>query len=211
MVSDTLGSDDNALDIPVELRVFLAVYTLSITVIGLLGNSVVVYSSSRYNSLKLDAVSVRFVLSLAVADFSYIICWVLPSAITYIAGKYILGDIFCYINTDIAGIPVTVNTLTVLLLTSYRLFIVCYPHRFISLRCANTLVAATWVVALSPLVVIKAYGAERTFTGKFGICTSDILDKKGGRFGGLRSTATIPFHSSFDSNRCYQRLSLIHI
>ena len=156
----------------------LATYTLLVTTLGLLGNTLVVYSSVRYNAIQLDKVSVLLVQNLAVADLLYILCNVLPSAITYLAGRYILGSGYCFVNAVIAFIPGSVNTLTILALTGYRLLIVVYPYRAITLLRARVMVGVTWVLSLAPVSVALAYESEAVFVRTYAACVSDVYENK---------------------------------
>ena len=156
----------------------LATYTLLITVLGLLGNTLVVYSSVRYNAIQLDKVSVLFVQNLAVADLIYIFCNVLPSAITYLTRRYVLGSSYCFINAVLTFIPGSVNTLTILALTAYRLLIVLYPYRAISRARARVLVGLTWLLALFPVVVALAYKSNSVFVRTYAACVADVYENK---------------------------------
>ena len=70
----------------------LAAYCLLVSIMVLFGNGVVVYSSVRYNAIKLDGISVLFVRNLAVADiFKYSLVTVAPLTINYFIGEYLLG------------------------------------------------------------------------------------------------------------------------
>jgi hypothetical protein len=156
----------------------LAAYTLFITTVGLLGNSLVVYSSVRYNAIQLDKVTVLFVQNLAIADLCYILCNVLPSAITYLLGRYVLGSTYCYINGVIALTPGSVNTLTILSLTSYRLLIVLSPYRAITIPCARVVVGLTWLFGVTPSLTVIAYRNTAVFVRTYAACVSDIYDNE---------------------------------
>ena len=156
----------------------LATYTLLVTTVGLLGNSLVIYSSIRYNAIQLDKVSVLFVQNLAVADLVYILCNVLPSAVTYIAGRYVLGSAYCFINAAITLIPGSVNTLTILALTAYRLLIVVSPYRAFTLLRARVIVGLTWLVACVPVAVVLAYESKSVFVRTYAACVSDVYERK---------------------------------
>ena len=137
------------------------------------------YSSVRYNAIRLDKDSVILVQNLAVADILYIVVAILPSAITYIAGKWILGPVYCFINAQIGFIPGSANALTVLLITSYRLWLVTHP--FVSVSGINHLkvriiVIFTWILASAGMVISLAFNSSSTFNPSNGKCMSSVYE-----------------------------------
>ncbi|KAL5248626.1 hypothetical protein ACHWQZ_G017714 [Mnemiopsis leidyi] len=181
MTNTSIKSPDtsnNTLLLSAAAVVPLATYTLLITLLGLLGNTLVVYSSIRYNAIQLDKVSVLFVQNLAVADLIYIFCNVLPSAITYLTRRYVLGRPYCFANAVLTFIPGSVNTLTILALTAYRLLIVISPYRAISRARARVIVGLTWLLALGPVVIALAYRSNSVFVRTYAACVSDVYERK---------------------------------
>ena len=75
----------------------------------------------------MDRISVLLVQNLAVADFLYTVGTILPSAVSYIVGKYVLGNVYCFISAQTSFIPAQANTFIVLAITSYRLHLLRYP------------------------------------------------------------------------------------
>ena len=75
----------------------LGVYCFGATVVGLLGNALVIYSSVVHNAIRLDEVSLLLIQNLAVADIFYTLLRILPTTITYIARKYVLGGLQLHI------------------------------------------------------------------------------------------------------------------
>ena len=117
--------------------------------------------------------------NLAVADIFYIVVAILPPAITYIAGKWILGPVYCFINAQIGFIPGSANALTVLLITSYRLWLVTHP--FVSVSGIKPLkvriiVILTWILASAGMVISLAYRSSSTFNPSNGKCMSSVYE-----------------------------------
>ena len=152
----------------------LGTFCFFMTFFGLLGNGTVLYSSVRYNAIRLDRVSLILVQNLAVADIIYTLCVILPQLITYVAGQWVLGKVYCFISAQISFIPGSANALTVLLITSYRLWLVTHPFSSTSKNKARIVVAITWVLASAGTVISLSYKSSSTFNPKNGKCTSEI-------------------------------------
>ena len=71
LVSTTVKNDttsgENVLEMTTAQVVPLGVFCFFMALFGILGNGVVLYSSLRYNAIKLDKVSLVFVRNLALA------------------------------------------------------------------------------------------------------------------------------------------------
>ena len=87
MAGNSTDEMDYNLQLKLGQRIPLIIYDLLILSLGLLGNSTVVYSTLRYNAIKLDKISLIFVQNLAIADIFLALSGILPMWITYIAGR----------------------------------------------------------------------------------------------------------------------------
>ena len=153
----------------------LAAYNTLVTVLGLSGNTLIIYSSLRYRAIKLDEVSLLFVQNLAAADLLYIFCNVLPSTITFIARKYVLGEVYCFVSAQISFVPGSVNTLTILALTAYRLRLVYSPlHHSISPRAAKIMIFFIWVLATTAMDISLGFKSHSVFVQTTAKCFSTI-------------------------------------
>ena len=159
----------------------LGIFCFIMTVFGLLGNGTVLYSSIRYNAIRLDRVSLIFVQNLALADMLYTLCVILPQLITYIAGTWVLGKVYCTVMAQVGIIPVSANTLTVLAITSYRLRVLMNPFARPSTKLAQAVVAATWTIGVVPIIVFVLYHSKSYFHQENGRCLSDIYDNDAAR------------------------------
>eukprot|EP00116_Pleurobrachia_bachei_P002474 sb/3462736/ len=172
---------ENVLEITTAQVVPLGVFCFFMALFGILGNGVVLYSSLRYNAIKLDKVSLVFVRNLALADILYTACVIVPQFVTYTVQRWVLGPVYCVIQGQVGIVPVSVNTLTVLAITGYRLKVVLSPFRDITVSMARGIVACIWCVALVPMGVFASYHTKSEFKGKFGRCLTDIYDNEAAR------------------------------
>ena len=164
------------LQLNIAQRIPLSIYLSIVTLLGLFGNGTVFYSSVRYDAIRLDRVSVILVQNLAVADILYIISNTFPQAITCIAGKWILGPVYCFINAQIAFIPGSANALTVLLITSYRLWLVTHPFASVSGIKVRIIVMVSWILASAGMAISLAYKSSSTFNPSNGKCMSSVYE-----------------------------------
>ena len=154
----------------------LAIWTTSVTVLGLLGNGLVIYSSIRYNAIQMDKISLLLVQNLAVADFLFILSHVFPPAVSYIAKKYVLGPVYCFISAQTTFIYAQVNTVTVLSITAYRLWILRAPLRPVTHGAAKVGVVVIWITACATTILSLAYKSKSIFSQKSVKCFSTIYN-----------------------------------
>lgn len=159
----------------------LGMFCFIMTFFGIFGNGTVIYSSLRYNAIKIDKISLILVQSLALADILYSFCVILPQFITYAAGRWVLGHVYCIVMAQIGIIPVSANTLTVLAITSYRLRVILSPFSTIQTKTIKKIIAGIWGIALVPTTVFISYRSKSTFHVENGRCLSDIYDNDAAR------------------------------
>ena len=152
----------------------LATFCLLAAIMGLLGNGLVVYSSIRYNAIQLDRISIVLVRNLAVADMLYTIVVVIPITVTYFAGRYIMGDIYCFISAHLPFIPAGVNFLTVLTITAYRLRVIAFPLRTVSKRSIHLAILMIWIFAMAGPAVSLGYKSNFVFAPASAKCFTTI-------------------------------------
>ena len=105
----------------------------------------------------------------------------MPQFVTYSVQRWVLGPIYCVIMGQVGIVPVSVNTLTVLAITSYRLKVVLSPFRDITVSVARGIVACIWFTALIPMAVFASYHTKSEFQEKIGRCLTDIYDNDAAR------------------------------
>ena len=173
---DVLLTNDSTLDVLLTTSqlIPLAIYTTLATILGLIGNTVVLYSSIRYNAIQMDKVSLLLVQNLAAADLLYIFTNMIPASISYIAKKYVLGKVYCFWTAQTPFIPAGVNTLTVFAITAYRLRLLLSPMNNMPRGRAKMCIGAIWVIAAIPTIMALVYGAESKFSQKSAKCFSTI-------------------------------------
>lgn len=160
--------------IPTSQLLPLGTYCFLVTLLGLSGNTLVLYSSLLYNSIKLDEISLIFVQHIALADMLYLLSAILPCTVTYFAKKYLLGDVYCFVFAQLALIPAASNILFVLVVTVYRCRLVTSPFFSVTRRLARVLVFIIWCLATVPTGISLGNGSDSVFTASAGRCISTI-------------------------------------
>ena len=95
-------------------HVMLGVYNVFVVLVGVLGNLVVLYSSLRYQAIKLDPVSLMFVHTLAVSDIILTLTMFLPMLVTLLWRRWVLGPGLCYLVAFLSSPPLVNEVLTIL-------------------------------------------------------------------------------------------------
>ena len=128
----------------------LGIFCFFMAFFGIFGNGVVLYSSLRYNAIKLNKVSLVFVRNLAFADMLYAVFTVIPTFVTYAARDWILGPVYCFVSAQFSLLPGLVNSLLVMTISIYRLVLLYSPFTIPRCLHARAISAALWIFSLSP-------------------------------------------------------------
>ena len=108
-------------------KLILTVYTITALVIGIIGNTAVIIATLKYETFKLDKMTLIFVCNLAVADLFYITTSVLPRAVYMVVGKWVLGKYYCFYNQMFYVLPVVAKMQFVLAIAVHRYVRCCHP------------------------------------------------------------------------------------
>ena len=76
-------------------KYILTAYTSLIVLSSVIGDTLILIGSMRYNAIKLHKIMVVFIQYIAVADLVISIVRVLPSAVSLVANGWVLGDFLC--------------------------------------------------------------------------------------------------------------------
>ena len=166
--------DPSKLNFTVSQLIPLSIFCIIMTIFGLFGNGTVFYSSVRYNAIKLDKVSLIFVQNLAVADILYTLCVIFPQMITYLSRGWVLGKVYCFINAQLSFIPGSVNALTVLLISTYRVRLITNPFYSISSTTARVISLLAWLLGTAGTIISLSYKCTSSFSPLNAKCMSSV-------------------------------------
>ena len=105
--------------VPWERGITITVLLIGI-LIGLVGNILVIMSSIKYGTFKLDRVTIVLVRNLAIADLALVLTYDTPLLITHVARRWVLGKQMCYVVGFGFVVPACANMAFVMLVSLHR-------------------------------------------------------------------------------------------
>ena len=181
-MTSVLLSDD--LQFTSSQIVSIGSWTSLVTILGLIGNLLVLYSSLKYRAVKLDCVPLLLIRSLAFSDTLHIITGSLPAAVTCFVGKYPLGGGggggggggSCCVSAQVTYLAIIAEALTVLTLTGYKLYQLVHPFFRPSTSRFKAVIASIWTVSCAPTAVSLIHKSDCIFSPVTGFCVLNTHD-----------------------------------
>ena len=128
-----------------------------LSISSLIGDTLILVGSVRFNAIKLHTVPVIFIRYIAVADLLVTLSGVLPAAVSLAANEWILGDVLCYLNFfGRCSCALVICQLFAALALS-KMLIVKYPLRAIQFsgKAAHLVAGSMWAYSvIFPAVAI---------------------------------------------------------
>lgn len=162
---------------PMGITWFLSIYMFSLITIGSIGNTFVIYASTKYSTFNMDAITIFFVRHLAYADLSIIIANGLPIFITHLARRWVLGDILCKVLAYSFSFLPNATLCFTAIVGLHRLLRCTYPSKTRSFRKkhAKIVVYTVWLISAIPAVLKIVYKLDAVFLPPWATCYFDIL------------------------------------
>ena len=160
MVLPSCDKDDK-IDSPWE-RYLLISYLLIVLLSSLIGDTIILIASVRYNAMKLNKFIVAVMQHIAVSDILVSITYVLPTMISLIANQWILGDVIAYIQVYLDGHSFTASNILMCALMCSKLLLLEYPLQtklYMSTKNAHFTCACIW--SLSALIPAVRFGLDK--------------------------------------------------
>ena len=110
-------------------RQFWTTYHIFILISALLGQSSILVASLKYKAVKLRPVIVTIIEQMAVCDFLLAITWVLPGTVSLVAGRWVLGEVYCFVKVYCSGYLYQVTCCLLVLCTAAKFVILKFPLR----------------------------------------------------------------------------------
>lgn len=110
-----------------HINVILFIYSLFTLIAGSLGNTFVVYATTRRHVFYMNKVNLCFISNLAVSDLIYIMARVVPVMVTNLTISWRFGSTFCFISAMTASIAAIACVNFIAALTAYRLAMLSFP------------------------------------------------------------------------------------
>ena len=122
-------------------------YNSFICISTLIGDTLILVGSLRYDAIKLHKILVIFIQYIAVADLLLTVFHILPGTVSLVSNEWVFGDVFCSVSYFVdAGSSIAVSLLISLLALS-KMLIVKYPLRAIqiSAKAAHLAACCLWI------------------------------------------------------------------
>ena len=130
-------------------RCFWIIYLLIVLLSSLIGDTVILIASIKYNAIKLNKFLVTIMQHIAVCDILTSLSFVLPTMISLIANRWVLGEVLAYFNVYFQYYSTQGGTLLICTLTCSKFLILSYPLRktFWTKKHAHLICSITWITA----------------------------------------------------------------
>ena len=133
------------------LKLFLGIYFVVLTVVCVIGNGLILAGSFRNGFMKTDRVTVVFLETLAALDISISIFHILPTLITVLSERWVLGRLICFSQAFVPRALYFTEIFLTVTISCYRLWMLDKPRavrRQIKVIQVRILLAVEFVVAL---------------------------------------------------------------
>ena len=118
---------------------------------SLLGDTIILVSSIKYNAFRIHDWIVAFIQHIAVCDLLISIFTIFPTIVSLLANGWVFGEPFCHFTATLTVYGVPTSSLLICALTSSKLWLLKNPLRARTLpkSKAHKLCAGIWVLALT--------------------------------------------------------------
>lgn len=155
-------------------RIFIPIVFGIIMVLGVSGNSLVIYSFIMEKRMR--SLTNTLILNLAIADLLFLVICIPLTAFRFIALSWPFGDIGCKLSQYCVYVSVYVSIFTLVLMAVSRYFAIVHPLSSIRFRTKRNIVIAimvTWIACLAghihALIQYRVYYFN-TLEGERSIC-----------------------------------------
>jgi hypothetical protein len=145
------------------------IYLMFALLSSLIGDSIILIASIKYNAIKLNKFIVVLMQHIAACDILAAITFVLPTMISLIANKWVLGDAIAYIQVYLNNTSIIANNILICTLTSSKLLLLQFPlHvRKWTAKKAHIVSVSIWIFTIIPpavRLVFDRYGPVFSYT-----------------------------------------------
>ena len=125
-------------------------YLFAVLLASLIGDSVILIASVKYKAIKLNKFIVVVMQHIAVCDIMAAVTYVLPTLISLIANKWVLGEVLAYIQVYLHFASVIASNILICILVTSKLLLLKFPLRSKgwTKKHAHLTCACVWLVAV---------------------------------------------------------------
>ena len=158
------------------VRYLWAGWYILIAFTALIGDTIILTASIRHNAIKLHEVMVVFIQHIVVTDLIASVIWLLPSAVSLVANKWVLGVFICNIRTPIGSLGNQAARLLICGMTTSKLLMLRYPLRSVSWSAgqAHKLCAGIWFLSGISCTSFSVNQIRGIFDFRAYVCMFDV-------------------------------------
>ena len=148
-------------------RCIWIIWSLIVILAALTGDSLILIGTIRYRAIRQHKLIVAVMQHMAICDILVTVFKVLPTTMSLIADRWILGEGLCHANDNIGWVGAGVTLFLTCTFTSVKLLIVRFPLRVgtcTSIR--HKACAGVWFLVLCmyiPQLVVRGYNWDTTY------------------------------------------------
>lgn len=149
---------DHFLGVTPFSRTLLITLNIIIILIGIAGNSFVLYASANPEHLKIDTMSMRLLRNIAVNNVIISVLYYGPILITLMCNRWVLGSVICYFTGIFScAVPFANDFLVTVSLSCYRLYVVVKgsARRHPTSIQTNLFIALLWLLSFTPTLILS--------------------------------------------------------
>ena len=139
------------------ILVLASIYNIVGVLFAFLGNGLVLVSSIKYRSIDMDKTSIILLQNLAVADFLIALLSWLPTTVSTVARRWLLGDVVCFLSGLVVYVPVLVELFILTVISCHKVYTLLYPlhsrQRHVPRSTVIALVGVIWLTAVCFLLL----------------------------------------------------------
>lgn len=158
------------------VELFLYFYQLVMISMAILGNSIVLYASRKFNAIHLDTASVLLIQNLAITDIALILVAYVPKLVTLYHHTWLLGPVLCYVTAFSQFVPGAVEIMTLTCISWYRWYLARHPlNHAPKVLTTKALICLMWLAALvNPAVFVFANKSMAIFDVRTLACVTNV-------------------------------------
>ena len=139
--------------------IFNIAYSIIVIILGITGNSLVVYTSLHYPSQTEDAITIVFIRHLAIADVCFVIGRALPATLVLFTNSWVFGPVLCHITAYCACVFPIANLNFIFFVSLHRLLRCTLPWEALKLTKlrAACMAGMIWAYSMVDLIIIAVF------------------------------------------------------
>ena len=156
-----------------EGMIWGTIFTIG-NIVGLIGNSLVIFASFKYGSFKLDGTTIVFVRNIAMSDVAMIIMYAVPIGVTNLTRRWVFGEAMCTIIGHAVSIPAFASINFILIVSIHRYLRCRYPNSTIARidqKKANIIAVLVWFFSCVFIAYTFIVHTESDFNEKLVACS----------------------------------------